>query len=203
MKNFIFPKLALLFLFLAVQGFQISQAGTTPEAVIDELHQTLIHVMKGSSKDLDYSSRYEILEPMVTDRFDFETIARVVMGRYWKKLDDQQQSEFLDVFAQLSVANYTAQFDSFSGESFEYLGDKELKKGRILVKTKLVAENRVIPFNYVLQPGPDRWRIISVIVDGVSDLSLKRSDYTAIMKSDGFDELISKLREKIKLSSRN
>jgi len=202
MKKFIFPKFSLLLLFLGIQGFQISHAGTTPKAVINELHQALIQVMK-KSEDQDYDSRYKTLEPVVTDSFDFETIGRVVLGRFWKKLDDQQKSEFLDVFSQLSIATYTAQFDSFSGEFFEYLSDKELKKGRILVKTQLVSDDHVVPFNYVLQPGPDRWRIIGITVDGVSDLSLKRSDYTTIMKLDGFDGLISKLQEKIEISSGN
>ena len=183
-----------------ISGFQISHAGTSPDDVINTLHQTLIELMQ-QSKDLDYGDRHEILKPVVIDSFDFEIIARIVMGRYWKKLDDQQQSTFIDVFSRLSIATYTAQFDSFSGQAFEYVDDEKMKKGRILVRTQLVTNDRVVSFNYVLHPVKDRWRIINVIADGVSDLSLKRSDYTAIMKSDGFDELVSQIREKIKSSS--
>ncbi len=200
MKKIILSKLALILLLSGFQVFQISHADATPESVVGKLHQTLIQIMK-ESKALDYDGRYKVLEPVVRDSFDFETIARIVMGRYWRKLDDQQKAEFIDVFSRLSIASYATQFDSFSGENFEYLEDEEMKKGRILVKTKFVTNDRVVPFNYVLHPLQDRWRIINVIADGVSDLSLKRSDYAAIMKSDGFDGLISKLQEKIKSSS--
>ena len=202
MKKFILIKLALFLLLSGIQLSQISLAETTPESVVNRLHQSLIQAMQ-ESKALDYNGRYEVLEPVILESFDFETIARIVMGRYWKKLDDQQKTEFIDIFSRLSIATYTAQFDSFSGESFEYLEDEEMKKGRVLVKTKLVTNDRAVPFNYVLHPLKDRWRIINVIVDGVSDLSLKRADYTTTMKAEGFDGLISKLQEKLKFSSAN
>jgi phospholipid transport system substrate-binding protein len=41
------------------------------------------------------------------------------------------------------------------------------------------------------------WRIINIIANGVSDLALKRSEYTAILQRDGFDALISQINEKI------
>ncbi len=202
MKNKISPKFLFILLFLVLQGSQFSHANSTPEVVIKTLHQTLIQNMK-EAKDLGYDGRYKALEPIVRDSFDFKTIARIVMGRHWKKLDTEQQADFINVFSSLSVATYAAQFDSFSNESFEYLEEKEMKKGRVLVKTKFVTKDRVVPFNYVFHFVKDKWRIISVVADGISDLSLKRSDYTTIMKSDGFDGLVRRLREKIKSSSGN
>ncbi len=203
MRKFIGTKLTLILFLLSFQSVLANAvpANSTPSDVVENLHQTLIQVMK-EAKDLDFSSRYKILEPVINESFDFDTIARIVMGRYWKKLDDQQKAEFIDTFSRLSISTYTAQFDSFSGETFEVLGDKEMKKGRILVKTKLITDDRVVPFNYVLHPVKDRWRIINVIADGISDLSLKRSDYSTIMKTEGFDELVRKLREKIKSSGK-
>jgi phospholipid transport system substrate-binding protein len=41
------------------------------------------------------------------------------------------------------------------------------------------------------------WQIINIIADGVSDLALKRSEYTSILSRDGFDVLIAKITEKI------
>lgn len=150
--------------------------------------------------ELGYEGRYNLLQPVIKESFDFTTIARVVLGSYWMKLDEQQQTQFLDVFSTLSIANYTDRFDSYADEKFEHLGDEAMKKGRVLIKTQLVTGERVIPFNYVLQPGHDRWRIINIIADGISDLSLKRSDYMTIMKNEGFNELVRKLQEKIRLS---
>lgn len=198
MIKLIFAKLILILLLFS---FQISHAETgTSETVVNNLHETLIKVMK-ESKTLDYDGRYKILKPVVMKSFDFETIARITMGRYWKKLDNEQKAKFINIFSKLSIATYTAQFNNFSGEAFEYLENVDMKKGRTMVKAKLVTIDRVVSFNYILHPTEEGWRIINVIADGVSDLSLKRSDYATIMKTKGFDILVRKLLEKIKLSS--
>ena len=47
--------------------------------------------------------------------------------------------------------------------------------------------------DYLLQEETGRWRIVNVVSNGVSDLSLKRADYGSIMKKQGFDTLVSKL----------
>jgi len=199
MSKFICTKLTLILLLLSFQSTYAISTPSEPRDVVNNLHQTLIQVMK-EAKDLDFDGRYKILEPVVNDSFDFDTIARVVMGSYWKKLDDQQKAEFINTFSRLSISTYVMQFNEFSGETFENIEDKELKKGRILVKTKLITDDRVVPFNYVLHHTNDGWRIINVIADGISDLSLKRADYSTIMKTKGFDALMKKLHDKIESS---
>jgi len=49
----------------------------------------------------------------------------------------------------------------------------------------------------MLKKKGESWRIINIIANGVSDLALKRSEYTSILKKDGFDALIIKINEKI------
>jgi phospholipid transport system substrate-binding protein len=49
----------------------------------------------------------------------------------------------------------------------------------------------------VLHHKDHTWRIINVIADGVSDLSLKHADYTSFFSKNGFDALVDKLREKV------
>ena len=38
----------------------------------------------------------------------------------------------------------------------------------------------------------EKWRIISVIANGINDLSLKRAEYAAIIKKDGIEVLMEK-----------
>jgi len=175
-------------------------AATPPlsaEAVVEQLHGTLIRVMQNAVK-LGYAGRYQMLKPVVEDSFDFVEISRIVMGRYWRRLDNDQQTEFLSIFRELSTATYASRFDSYSGESFRQVAKEPFKGERLLLKTELVKQNgETIPFLYVLQPQQEKWLIINVVADGVSDLSLKKAEYASIMKREGFPQLIAKLREKI------
>jgi len=186
-------------LFLMCWGLQ-AEATTQPlaaDTVVERLHGTLIRVMENADK-LGYTGRYQLLKPVVEDSFDFLEISRIVMGRYWRRLGNDQQTEFVSIFRELSTATYAARFDSYSGESFRQVAREPFKGDRLLLKTELVKQNgETIPFLYVLQAQQEKWLIINVVADGVSDLSLKKAEYASIMKRESFPHLIAKLREKI------
>ena len=166
-------------------------------AVVDRLHAALLEVMQNAGT-LGYPGRYQKLDPLIRKSFDFATIAQIVVGRFWKELSDAQRQSFIDTFTQLSTATYAARFDGFDNEQFRHVAGEELKKDRILVKTEIVKSNgEAVRLDYVLQTKSDEWLIVNVIADGVSDLSLKRADYTSVLKSKGFDDLITVLNDKI------
>lgn len=173
-------------------------AQTAARNTVETLHNTLLDVMK-RSQELGYKGRYDALNPVISDSFDFAAIARVVLGRYWSELTPEQQRAFIEAFTRLSVATYASRFDSFSGEAFRPVAALEQSKENVTVKTELVkADGDTVKLDYVLRSGEgDRWRILNVIADGISDLSLKRADYTSIMKNEGYEALMAKLNERI------
>ncbi|MGH8605045.1 MAG: ABC transporter substrate-binding protein, partial [Gammaproteobacteria bacterium] len=94
-------------LFLMCWGLQ-AEAATQPlaaDTVVERLHGTLIRVMENADK-LGYAGRYQLLKPVVEDSFDFLEISRIVMGRHWRRLDNDQQTEFVSIFRELSMATY-------------------------------------------------------------------------------------------------
>ena len=54
-----------------------------------------------------------------------------------------------------------------------------------------------MPFNYLLRVNNGNWLILNVIAQGVSDLALKRADYAAVIKAEGFDALIDRINKKV------
>ena len=69
-----------------------------------------------------------------------------------------------------------------------------MNRERKLVRTELVRPaDEAIHLDYVLHQVQGRWRIINVVAEGVSDLSLKRADYGSVIKREGFDTLMQKL----------
>jgi len=185
---------ALIF-FLGTQSF--AAADESPAAaVVDSLHATLLKIMQDADT-LGYSGRVDTIAPVLNRSFDFETISRIVTGRAWNELDATQRSEFTALFARLSAATYASNFSSFGGERFETLSS-EAKRDNMLVKTVLVkADGDKVTLDYLLRKSDGLWRIVNVIAEGVSDLSLKRADYTAVIKNEGFNSLITQLNGKV------
>jgi len=164
---------------------------------VDELHAALLNIMKNADTK-SFQDRFEGLEAVVIKHFNSPLIAKVILSRHWKKLDEQSQADFIELFNRLTISTYVDRFDSFSGESFNNLTIEQMKENRFMVKTEFVRTNdEPVSFNYIVQKDDEEWKIISVIANGINDLSLKRTDYSAVIKDKGFDALLVSLKEKI------
>jgi phospholipid transport system substrate-binding protein len=167
-------------------------------AIVTSLHEKLLFIMQGSA-ELGYQGRYNAIESTVNSSFDAPLIAKVIMSRYWRKLDDTQKMDFIDLFKRLSVATYASRFDGYSGESFVEVSTEMLKKGRLLIKTELQRPDDVpVKLDYLMHEKEGQWLMISVIANGVNDLSLKRAEYATVIKDKGFSGLIEDVAAKIK-----
>ena len=170
--------------------------------VVEKLHTTLLAVMKDGDQ-IGYQGRYDQLAPVIKSSFDMPFISRTVLGKYWETFNNEQRSRFVEAFTKMSIATYAANFDRYSGERFKMVSEKEVSGGRILVQSQLIkSDGGKVQLDYLLHRTGSQWRIINVIAEGVSDLALKRADYSAFLKNKGFEALIEKLNEKVGQYSR-
>ena len=184
--------------FLIAWGYGVNAFAGVATHVVTELQDSIMTIMK-KGRDLGYAGRYHRISPTVEKTHDLDTIARLVVGRHWKKLDASQRSVFIKTFKDLSISMYAGRFKEYGGEQFTILSETSLKRGnRKLVTSHFVkSDGEKITFNYILHRVHDQWKIISVSVNGVSDLALKRAEYGGILRTDGFPTLIERLETQI------
>jgi phospholipid transport system substrate-binding protein len=188
---------AVLILSLAAINTAVAEDAATAKQVVDKFQADLIDVMKNGKK-LGYSGRYDKLNTSVTDSHDLNKIARIVVGKEWEKLSADQQQKLTDVFSRLSVASYAHNFKDYAGESFAIDSEEQTARGGVVIHSHLsIPDEKDVKFDYMLKEKGNSWRIINIIANGVSDLALKRSEYTTILQREGFDALIAKINEKI------
>ncbi len=174
----------------------------SPTAVVEGFQGVLISVMKDAD-ELGYQGRYDRLGPAIEDSHDLNAISQIALGGAWDKLTSAQKQLFVEKFSQLSIATYAFRFDSYNGQQFETLSNQKLENGDALVRSRLVAPSgEVNNFDYVLRDTGNGWRIINIIVNGISDLALKRAEYSSVIRRQGFEQLIAQLDEKIALYSK-
>jgi len=185
-----------LALLVSARLFAGEQAATAKQ-VVENFQAELIAVMK-SGKQTDFSGRYNKLFDAVAKSHDLTKIARIVVGKEWEKLTEAQQQELVEVFSKLSVASYAHNFKDYDGESFTFDSEEETTKGGVVIHSHLsIPDEKDVKFDYMLKENSNSWRIINIIANGVSDLALKRTEYTSILQREGFDALITKINEKI------
>lgn len=166
--------------------------------VVESLHAALLGVMKRAD-DLGYEGRRAELAPVVDRSFDFPFMARLALGRGWRALEEPDRDRWVGAFENLSLSTYAARFDGWSGQSFETLGVADADHGTRLVKTRLLLPDEdPVQLHYRLRESTDGWRIIDIYLDGtVSEVAMRRSEFSSVFERQGFDALLSRLQAKI------
>ena len=98
----------------------------------------------------------------------------------------------------MSIATYAAQFDAYDGQTFRYDSTEDTKPDRAIVRYTMLAPNgKPVKFDYIVNRHGARWQIVNIVVDGISDLALKKAQYTSVIDREGFDSLLAKLSQKV------
>jgi len=206
-RKFSYWPVALLQFFIATILLVLSQSAFTDEATVDsydaaievveQLHTVLLRVMQAADS-MEFSERYSILEPVITESFDTPVIAKVILSRYWKNLTDKNKEDFIHLFNRQTIATYASRFDGFNNDVFTTVKVEKLRKGRILVRTEIQSNGESpVKLDYLMHQNNEQWFIISVIADGVNDLSLKRAEYSTVIKKNGYESLVTNIEKKI------
>ncbi|MEM7221905.1 MAG: ABC transporter substrate-binding protein [Pseudomonadota bacterium] len=190
---------AVLALAALAWGAPLAAETADPKQVVERIDSTLIEIMQNAD-ELGYAGRYATLEPILDHSFDYAFMARVSAGKYWRDLDEAQRAELIDAFARLSTATFAARFNGYGGEIFEVVGEEERPRNTKLVLNNLTTgDGEVIPINFLLAKRSDDWRVIDVFLDAkFSELAVKRSEFTAVISNEGFDQLIASIEDRIK-----
>lgn len=195
--RFFFITGAALLFFALITVRTFAAPAVTPTELVDNFHKALLVSMK-SANTTDVRQRFDMLTPVVLETFHSKLMIQVASGSYWRKASQSEQDALVSAFTNLSAATYAAQFNDYSGQRFETIGEKPGPQKDILVHTKIVnPDGDTVALTYITRKKDDRWRVIDVLVDtGISNLARMRSEYRHVLKSKGVDGLLTTLNEK-------
>jgi phospholipid transport system substrate-binding protein len=139
------------------------------------------------------------MEDILRRGFDFQTIGRFVIGRYWNTATPQQREEYLKVFTDFVAKSYSRRLaEEATVTGFNITNLRDLGEGDYLVQTAITRPSGA-PLNYEwrVRDAGGQPKIVDVIVEGVSLLVTQRSDFTSVAGQSGIDGLIANLRNKV------
>lgn len=174
-----------------------SVANVEPAKVVTAFDAALLAAMK-EGKQAGIEQRVRIMNPAVEAAFDLPRVSQIVLGPYWKSLTPEQHRTFAGLLRTLIVASYASNFDSYAGQTFKLMRS-ERHGSSAFVSTQLINPNtgKTHSFDYILESTSGRWGIVNVIADGVSDMAVKRAEYTAVMQKGSFSDLVKALKKQI------
>ena len=182
----------------SAESTAVPAAVSTPQATIEAFHAELLEIMK-HAKELGIQGRIDKLGPLMNRAFDLTFMVSKTVGRHWRKLSTEDKDLWVDAFKRFTTANYAGRFTGFTGEEFVTNGVEEAPRGTRVVLTKIVIpDDDDVQLNYRLIERDGAWRVIDVFLDGtVSELALRRSEYSSALKREGFASLLESVEAKI------
>ena len=166
-----------------------------PRAAVETTLEAVMKVLRDDSLSVD--DRRAQVEVLAYDRFDFETISRLVLARNWKKLSEQQRADFVVEFKRHLTESYWQTLYDNRGREVEVGASHRTKRGDAKVRTEIELDAAdPLLIDYRLRVRDDRWMVIDVTIEGVSLVQNFRTQTQEIISDVGVDRLIEKLREK-------
>lgn len=175
---------------------QTAWAGGATDAMkgtIDEVLRILAD--KDLKQPAKANERRQLLEKVVGERFDYQEMSRRSLGASWANLPDKDREEFVSLFQTLLVNTYADKIESYSGEGVHYINERT-EKDYAEVRTKVLTGKTEIPLDYRLLHKGSGWHVYDVVVDGVSLVNNYRGQFTKILRTGSYADLIDQLRKK-------
>jgi phospholipid transport system substrate-binding protein len=166
-----------------------------PRKMIDETAKQILAVL--SNKDESAAERVARVELIAFEVFDFTTISKLVLARNWRKLDKAKRAEFVREFKRHLSRTYGARLERYDQERFEVTGAQLEPRNDVSVMTMVIGgQFDSARVSYRLRNRSGRWRIIDVVIEGVSMVSNFRSQFAEVLNSGSIEDLLARLREK-------
>ncbi len=196
---------AVLFALLAGVGFAAVPAvpgvdHAAPEAMVKRTGDELLARLRKDHVQLKaHPDRiYDLVSDLLLPHFDFMTMSRWVLGRYWRTATPAQRKQFVNEFRTVLVRTYATALLEYRDQRIRYLpfhGD--VASGDVTVRTEVLQPGgRAIPIDYSLDRRNGRWMIYDVSVDGVSLVMTYRGSFASEIRRIGMDGLLNKLRRR-------
>lgn len=166
---------------------------------VKTLSQRAIAVM--SDRSLAPEQRALVLHALLVQGFDVATIGRIVLGRHWRRATPAQQAEYRRLFEAFIVSVYTSRFAKYSGENLVITGTLPGRRNIVIVKSLIHRPRPGMPpvaVDWLVSGSDNGYRIIDVVVSGVSMAITQRSEFASIIQSAGgnIEGLLVALRKK-------
>lgn len=143
---------------------------------------------------------------LLDNSFDLDTIGRFALGRYWNTATPEQRKDYLTQFRRMVVDVYANRFDDYKGQKFEAASFRAISPTDTLVTSyiKPADGSPDIQVDWRVRFKGNTYKIVDVLVSGVSMSVTQRSDFASVIQRGGgnIDVLIDHLKNNGKVTSR-
>ena len=161
--------------------------------IVDEAKKVLVD---SNSKEF----KTKKLSEMALKTVDIKGVAYYSIGKYRKKLNEEQLNEYLSLFEKYFLKSFTSRLTDYSDPKINVIGTEVLNPKYTIVKSVLLATDKKPEVKIewrVYTKNPDKPLIRDLIIEGLSLARTQKEEFSSILSSNNNDIniLITKLEE--------
>ena len=192
-----FFKYFFLSLFLSLSFTLIAQEG--PLELVQKTADDVLSVLKSDqSIQEDKEKIYKLAEEKILPNFDLDRISMLVLGKTWRKINEDQQQKFKTEFKTMLLRTYAVALGKYKDQDIHFKPLRmEPEDNKVSVKSQIIQDGtQPISVDYSLAKKDNVWKVFDIVIEGVSLVTNYRSQFASEIKNNGIDSLITKLAEK-------
>ncbi len=117
-----------------------------------------------------------------TAALDLKSIGQFVLGVYWRKATPAEREAFLAAFMDFTTKTWADRFDMYHGQTIVFTGTRESGKNQIYVDSQ-IQNNPPVEVIWRLREKDGSYRIIDIVVEGVSMAMSYRNEYSSFLQT--------------------
>ena len=141
--------------------------------------------------------RRAALQDLIRSGFDLDLTSQLVLGKFWGRATPKQRTVFKDLFAQYLLNAYARQLDAYRVETLAVVACKRVGENDFLVRTSIERNGGTADAVWRLRAQGGEYRIIDVLIDGISLALTQRSEFASVIGREGFDGMLTVLRARV------
>jgi len=192
-------RLCLLAILLTGAQQALAQAsGTDPVQLVEiTVRDAIAEVRENEALYINNGARLQaMIEERVAPYFDFERMAQLAVARNWQNATPAERTELTEQFRTLLIRSY-------ANVSYDYrtelpnirITPRDVRENRAVIRAEVaggVRRSAVIDIR--MEDRGQGWKVIDVMVDGVSLIVNYRASFAYEIEQGGFSRLIATLR---------
>jgi ABC-type transporter MlaC component len=171
----------------------------SPEASVKTLLNEIKQIVEGNGLSDAKKAANKKHSDIAVSILEVQEISQKALGKYWKKQSAEQKDQFQKLLGDLFVhvafpssAKFFASLDLMYGKS-------QSKKGMTVIPITVIHEKEgEVDISFKMKQFAKDWLVVDVILDGVSMRNNLRSQFYKILKKNDFNELIRRMKKKLK-----
>ena len=169
-----------------------------------ELQKEKLQGMIDATLDVIYSQTYASLSAnekklkvreKIESSYDLDVMIRYAIGKNWRRMNEQEQLEVLELVKQLVLKAYVIGLEGKDRPTVTFGELTEIGKARIEIESTMVLDAKTYYILYRLRQMDSGWQIYDIVAENVSMSSNYRGQIDDHFRKGSAADLIARLKD--------